>query len=116
MEEYIDKLRDHIPIGKDKAIHLNELAERLGVTPSYAKKKIQEARREGKGSDIVSGSAGYWIAESEEERKAFENMLRKQAITRLKTTKPIRDSLKDYKGQMSLTDTLKEGSEGGGKD
>ena len=114
MSDYIDKLRNYIPIGKDNAIHLNELAEKLGVKPSYVKKKIQEARREGKGSDIVSGSAGYWIAESEEERKAFETMLRRQALSRLKTTKPIRDSLKEYKGQISLTDALEEGTEGGG--
>ena len=109
MEDIIKCLMVTIPTSKENAIHQKALAEKLGVNASTLKKYIQLARRNG--INICSGNEGYWLAENEADIKAFENMLRKQALTRLKTTKPIRDSLKEYKGQMSLTDTFTSISE-----
>ena len=105
----IDMLRAVIPKGKDNAKHQKELADIMGVSTYIFKKYVQNARR--KGMNICSGNEGYWITENEAELKAFNNMLKKQALTRLKTTKPIRDSLKEYKGQLTLADTLTDISE-----
>lgn len=102
MKDAIEILKAVIPIGKKNAIHLKELSEALGVKESVAKKYVQEARR--KGSIICSGQVGYWIPESDTEIKSFASEQRKQALSRLKTTKPMRDSLKEYKGQISLSD------------
>ena len=98
----IEELIENIPKGKHNAIHQKDLADKLHIKSELAKKYVQEARRQG--YKICSGQAGYWIAESDEELKAFVSMLRKQALTRLKTTKATRDYLKEYKGQISLTD------------
>lgn len=107
--DILESLMLNIPKGKHNAIHQKELSEKLGVKPAKVKRMVQEARQRGL-LDILSGKEGYWIADNDQERKAFETMLRKQAITRLKTTKPIRDNLKSYKGQISLSDTLETDS------
>lgn len=110
MDNNINNLMVVIPIGKQNAIHQIDLAEKIGIKPALVKKYVQVARRNG--LNVCSGQKGYWLAESDDDLKEFETMLRKQALSRLKTTKPIRDSLKEYKGQMSLADTLECVSEG----
>lgn len=108
-DDNIDMLKAVIPTGKDNAKHQKELADIMGVSTYTFKKYVQNARR--KGVNICSGNDGYWITENEAELKAFNNMLKKQALTRLKTTKPIRDSLKEYKGQLTFKDTFTSVSE-----
>lgn len=111
MSDLIEKLLAVIPKGKENAIHLNALSDALGVKESTAKKYVQEARRNG--LMICSGQEGYWITDNSDEIRVFETTLHKQAISRLRTTKPMRDTLKEYKGQMNIDDTfthLKEGA------
>ena len=103
MNDIINDLKRFIPEGKENAIHLSELSNNMHMNESKVKKLIQKARQSGY-LDICSSNAGYWISKDEEERKAFEKMLRRHALTCLKTTKPIRDSLKEYKGQISLSE------------
>ena len=107
MDNIIELLKANISIGKENAIHQIDLAEKIGVKSEVAKRYVQYARK--KGLFICSGKAGYWFAENDADLKAYENMARRQAITRLKTTKVIRHRLREYKGQMSITDTLKDG-------
>lgn len=111
MDNIVETLKVVIPIGKCNAIHQRELADKLGIKSTKTKKCVQIARR--KGLKICSGQAGYWIAENDEELKAYSKSTSKGAITRLKTTKPIRDALKEYKGQMSLADTSNDAFEEG---
>lgn len=102
-----------IPIGKENAIHQEQLANILGVSRSTAKELVREARKNGE--EILSGSCGYYYAKDDEERKEFVNSLSKQAYTRLKTTRPIKHSLNVIKGQMSIDDpNERERKKGGG--
>lgn len=105
----MEKLLRVIPIGKENAIHQEELAALLGVTPAAVKKMVREARQ--KDLEILSGRQGYWFAKDDNERREFVSLLSKQAFTRLKTTKPIKSSLQEVNGQISLSDALKEVSE-----
>ena len=93
-----------IPIGKENAIHQEQLANILSVSRSTAKEMVSEARKNGE--EILSGRCGYYYAKDDEERKEFVNTLSKQAYTRLKTTRPIKHTLKTIKGQMSLSDAF----------
>ena len=108
----MELLRNNIPRGKEKAIHVNDLALILGETPAHTKVLVQSARREGE--YICSGNEGYWYAESEDEMKKYCRVLVKQAISRLLTVKPIRHALEEMKGQISLSDILNDISVNGG--
>lgn len=92
-----------IPIGKENAIHQEELANIMGVTKQAAKAMVCKARKSG--AEILSGNRGYYFAKDDEERKEFVAMQSKQAYTRLKTIKPINTTLNTIEGQLSLTDT-----------
>lgn len=108
------RIEDIIPTGRENAIHQAELAKLLNVSPRRVKELVREAR--GNGVEILSGKQGYWLAKNDQERKAFIAMSRAQAITRLKTIKPIKDILAAYEGQITLTEALAElpgGVEGG---
>lgn len=105
----MDKIERVIPIGKENAIHQEELASLLGVSPATVKKMVREARQ--RGVEILSGTQGYWLAKDDNERREFVSLLSKQAFTRLKTTKPIKSSLQEINGQISLSDALNGVSE-----
>lgn len=94
-----------IPKGAENAIHLKELSEKLHMNDGTVKRYIKLARQQG--YRIVSNSKGYWLSESKEEMIKWRNMMRKQALSRLEAIKPINNSLNDYDGQISLTDTKK---------
>lgn len=102
MSDLIERLFSVIPIGKKNAIHLNTLSDVLGVNETAAKKSVQQARNIG--FKICSGQVGYWIPENDDDIRIYEAGQRRQAFTRLKTTKPMRDGLKEYKGQISFSD------------
>ena len=98
-----EQLLQAIPIGEKNAIHMIPPAERLGVDVTTLKKCIRQARREG--ADIISGVSGYWQPETDHERKMWERSMRKQALTRLTTSKHIRHYLRDnIDGQAKLSD------------
>lgn len=97
-------LLEAIPTGRENAIHQKVLAAKLGLKPERVKKLIQNARHDG--HSICSGSEGYWIAKNEDEMQRFLSSMKNQAIKRFETTKAMRESLKEYKGQISLSDTL----------
>lgn len=94
-----------IPMGSENAIHLKELSELLHMNDGTVKRYIKLARQQG--YKIVSDAKGYWLSESKEEWRKWCNMMRKQALSRLKVIKPINDRLKDYDGQIDLTNTHK---------
>ncbi len=102
-----EQLLQAIPIGEKNAIHMIPLAERLGVDTTTLKKCIRQARREG--ADIISGLSGYWQPETDHERKMWVSSMRKQALTRLTTSKHIRHYLRNNtEGQAKLSDYSKD--------
>lgn len=80
---------NHIPHGRENAVNLGTLCDRLGVGPTAIKKAIREERK--KGTPILSGREGYWISNDKEEIERFNNVLRGQAIARFATIKGIRE-------------------------
>lgn len=71
-----------IPTGKKNAVHLDVLAQIADLHPRAVKKIIKNARRSG--APILSGIEGYWIG-TKEEQAQFLQMMKKQALARLKT-------------------------------
>lgn len=98
------ELLNAIPRDRENAIHQMQLAEKLHINTGLLKKRIQTARREG--APICSAQCGYWITDDEEELECFTSSMRRQGFSRLATSKPINDTLKQIEGQMSLLDYL----------
>lgn len=113
--DYYEELQRIIPVGRENAIHLNELAQALGVHGGKAKQIIQTARREHR-MDICSGVQGYWFPVDDNERQEYYRTLHKHAISCLVTLKPMGDTLKAFKGQINITDVLDNQSNYGGGD
>ena len=80
-------IADHIPIGRENAIHLKKLSDRVGKSDMVVKQLVRKARRNG--VPIISDKEGYWIATSEIERKEFIDRLKGQGIERLKTAQEL---------------------------
>ena len=84
----LERLLASIPIGEANAIHQPELAERLGCSCTTLKFWIRIARGTW-GFPIMSGRAGYWIAEDASDIERFSKLIRKQAFTRLRSVKGV---------------------------
>lgn len=98
-----EQLLQAIPIGEKNAIHMEQLAKRLGIDVSTLKRYIRQARREG--ADILSGTSGYWQSENNHEKKMWTRSMKKQALSRLATSKYMRHYLRDYiEGQANISD------------
>jgi biotin operon repressor len=113
----IDRLSAYIPVGKNNAIHQKELAERLRITPADVKQLVRTARQQG--LQILSGVQGYWFAENESEKKEFVNSMHKHAFSLFKTVTPIKNTIRDNDGQISISEmleSLSDSEEIGGKD
>ncbi len=100
-----------IPFGENNAIHLNELAERLGMKCDRLKVEIRAARKNG--VEICSTHNGYFFPKDEAERRRFVDMQTKQALSRLATSKSARKTLREYEGQLSMDDIGIGGSDDG---
>jgi hypothetical protein len=73
---------------------------------------VRRARQQG--ILIISGKNGYWISESDDEKRHFINIMRRQGISRIGNAKSMQDTLDAPSGQMSLFEM--ETSEDGGAD
>lgn len=110
-------LKSAIPVGKNNAIHQQELAKRLRITPADVKQLVRKARQQG--LQIISGVQGYWFAENESEKKEFVNSMHKHAFSLFKTVTPIKNTISDNDGQISISEmleSLSDSGEIGGKD
>lgn len=100
----MDNLLCVLPIGKENAIHQADLGKKLGVSPAAAKNMVRMARREG--VQILSGTEGYWLPKDDIEKKEFVSLMRKQALSRLVSSKPVKRALNETKGQLNLSDVF----------
>jgi len=107
IEKEILLFRNLIPIGKQNAIHMQELANKVGVTPETLKHMIRRARL--KGEIIISGVSGYWYGETEEESKEFITLMRLQAAARVKTIDNMFGTKRWRSGQNPAADESKRG-------
>ena len=99
-----DFLFQFIGIGVENAIHQKDLAERLHTTPAAVKQLVRQARQQG--YEVCSGQAGYFFAGDENEKQDFVSMMSKQAFSRLRSATPIKNTLKQCRGQYSLFERL----------
>lgn len=81
----------HIPHGRENAVHLGILCERLSIPETTLKGRIRKARKEGVA--ILSGREGYWLSDDPEEIKHFAAVMKSQAIARFDTTKALRNGV-----------------------
>lgn len=102
-KEELEKLLTHdIPYGRQNAVHLPELARRWNISTDTVKKWVKKGRTAG--LPIMSDQAGYWLSDDEAEKERFVKSMWRQAISRIKTSKPTRQSLKENKDQIKLDD------------
>lgn len=90
-----------IPVGKENAIHLQELANIIGVSIQTVKEQVRKARNNG--ALICSNSYnGYWIAETRADILECIALMEKQAKTRFNTVRQMRIKCGEIEGQMKL--------------
>lgn len=95
-----------IPEGIENAIHQEEIAAQMNINCGMVKSLVKKARISG--AAILSGKRGYWISADDYEKQAFVKMMRKHALSRLKSSKEIRRSLINNAndGQINFLDKL----------
>ena len=84
-------IKQHIPHGRENAVNLGTLCDRLGLGQTAIKRAIREERK--RGTAILSGREGYWISTDREEIERFNDVLRGQAIARFATIKGIKEGI-----------------------
>lgn len=94
----MERLTNMIPTGEDNAIHLHELAMKLHSAQSSTKNMIRQARQQG--LPILSSKKGYWLSDDPKDKERFIAMMEMQALSRFKSTKRMRISLKEVQGQI----------------
>lgn len=101
-QKAIEALSGVLQIGQDNAIHLEDLADRLGVSSGTAKKMVNRARKH---LHIISNShRGYWLASSDEEWTEYK----KQWLQRTNAKKfvVLSETSEPMQGQISLSDVV----------
>ncbi len=101
IDGYVKMLLDILQIGKGNGIHLNKLAAKMGLKPAVVKRIVQDARIV-HGFIIIGDDFGYYFPENDGDIRKFYFMMRKQAIQRLITIRPIRKYLRECKGQIKI--------------
>lgn len=96
----MERLTNMIPYGENNAIHLHELAARLHSTQSSTKNMIRQARQQG--LPILSSKSGYWLSDDPKDKERFIAMMEMQALSRFKSTKYMRSTLKEVQGQIKV--------------
>ena len=73
--------------GETNAIHLTELCRLTGSSETSVKAAVRRERL--KGTPILSGLSGYWLASSEAEIKGFSRMMQAQGNSRLEVAEAV---------------------------
>lgn len=95
--------------GELQAVHMADLAKRVGVDERKLRQLIYDARESG--VTILSSAAGYFLPGDDLEVQQFENCMRKRARSAFMAINSVRGKGKSAKrsqipGQMSIFDYL----------
>ena len=82
------QVKDFLSSGENTAVHLSELCRLTGSSETSVKAAVRRERLEG--TPILSGLSGYWLAESEGERRCFLRMMEAQGESRLAVADAVR--------------------------
>lgn len=103
-------ITDFIPIGRENAISMADLANCLGVTERTVRKHIETERRNGAVicSSLDEGGSGYFLPGNIEEVKEFVKLSEKRINTARQCTRSAKAMLREYErcdpNQLSLFD------------
>ena len=101
-----EKLLSLLPEGRENAIPMRVLAERLGVDDRALRAAILQAREAG---EIIAGdSAGYYRPADKAELRRYYFAARKRSLSGLKSLKAVRRKLAEFDGQQRLDDEQPE--------
>lgn len=95
----MNKTLYHIPVGKENAVLLKNLAMILGVSPRETKRRVQRLRDDGC-VILSSSSGGYFIPSSDEDGlrdvKHYIKMMEAQAKSRFIRVKSAKRWMQEY--------------------
>ena len=84
-----------LPIGRENAVHQQDLCRRWGVNARTVRAIIEELRLGG--AFIVTGQEGYYLTDDPEEIEAYVRKKRAEAYSILRMLTPMRRYLLDRK-------------------
>ncbi len=96
----MEELLNLIPSGRENAIHLTDLAKKLGLSIRRTQEKVYEARRSG--AVILSDASGYFQPESHDEVVCFAGSYKRRMRTSRMNFKSTSAELKKFPGQISF--------------
>jgi biotin operon repressor len=93
--------------GEPQAVHMSELAEKVGVDERTLRQMIYHARESG--VPVLSSAAGYFLPGDDLEIRAFEKGMRQRARSALVSLGSVKKNRKSAEpsqipGQMSIND------------
>lgn len=101
IEYYMVYIREILPKGKRRAVHMQEIADRLNINPASVKNIVRKLRK--MGVAICSDTNGYWIASNTLEMQKYTEREQAIALSKMQTVKALRNN-KEIEGQISITD------------
>ena len=101
-----------IPVGAKNAISMKNLSEKSGVSDRQVRRLIKNARFDG--IEIIGDSNGYYLPETQEERRRFYNTFHKRGVCSLGSVSRsyaiLKEEDENIPGQMNLYDYIPAGS------
>ena len=92
----IGKLKSVLQIGKDNAIHLTDVSDKIGLPEWKVKRLVKVCRT--LGVKIISSPKGYYLARNDYEFRQFQESMYKQADSRyMVVSKMIRGAVDNGK-------------------
>lgn len=102
----MEKLLALLPEGRENAIPMRDLADRLEIDQRALRAAILQAREAG---EIIAGdSAGYYRPADKAELRRYYFAARKRSLSGLKSLKAVRRKLAEFDGQQRLDDERPE--------
>jgi len=85
-----DILALHLNRGRDAAVTIGQLQERLGVNRRIVERAIESLRENGR--PICSDASGIWIADTADEVRACADRLNRRLVTQYRTVRAMRQT------------------------
>ena len=98
----MEKLLALLPEGRENAIPMRDLADKLDINQRALRAAILQAREAG---EIIAGdSAGYYRPADKAELRKYYFAARKRSLSGLKSLKAVRRKLAEIEGQQTFGD------------
>jgi biotin operon repressor len=89
-----------LPLGRDRAVTLSELAETLGVSRRVVERAIESLRA--RGEAVCTGADGAWLSRDSAELLAQVEALRRRAIHQLVNVRALRATARRYQRTQQM--------------